>query len=53
MELISTAKSFKLPLKEKIPMLKHPTLDKLQTLKFTGMAAALALRTPGLSARRW
>ncbi len=23
-------------------MLKHPTLDKLQTLKFTGMAAALA-----------
>ena len=23
-------------------MLKHPTLDKLQALKFTGMAAALA-----------
>ena len=23
-------------------MLTHPTLDKLQTLKFTGMAAALA-----------
>jgi hypothetical protein len=23
-------------------MLKHPTLDKLQRLKFTGMAAALA-----------
>ena len=22
-------------------MLKHPTLDKLQTLKFTGMVAAL------------
>jgi len=31
-------------------MLKHPTLDKLQTLKFTGMAAALAdqMATPDI-----
>jgi DNA replication protein DnaC len=31
-------------------MLKHPTLDKLHTLKFTGMAAALAdqMHSPGI-----
>ena len=31
-------------------MLKHPTLDKLQALKFTGMAAALTdqLTTPDI-----